>query len=99
MEAIAAAARELLEKRDAWLNPSGASQGELKQRTLTNLYNARPSWLAEAHRKLDEAVFAAYGWPPDLSDDDILTRLLALNHERAGGGSRRQLQQQIRPDC
>jgi alkylation response protein AidB-like acyl-CoA dehydrogenase len=84
MEAITAAARELVEKRDAWLNPPDANEDELKKRTLTNLYNARPTWLAEAHRKLDEAVFAAYGWPPDIFDDDILTRLLALNHERAG---------------
>ena len=38
-----------------------------------------------AHRKLDAAVFAAYGWPVDLSDDDILARLLALNLERATG--------------
>ena len=85
VEAIAAAARELIEKRDAWLNPPDANEDELKKRTLTNLYNERPSWLAEAHRKLDEAVFAAYGWPGSLSDDDILARLLALNHERAGG--------------
>jgi hypothetical protein len=28
-------------------------------------------------------VFAAYGWPADLSDEEILTRLLALNLERA----------------
>jgi hypothetical protein len=33
---------------------------------------------------LDEAVFAVYGWPSDLSDDEILERLLALNLERAG---------------
>lgn len=55
----------------------------LKKRTLTNLYNERPQWLADAHRALDEAVAAAYGWPADLSDDDILARLLALNLERA----------------
>jgi hypothetical protein len=30
-----------------------------------------------------EAVFATYGWPADLTDDDLLTRLLALNLERA----------------
>lgn len=42
-------------------------------------------WLDLAHRKLDEAVFAAYGWPVDLSDDEVLERLLALNRERAGG--------------
>ena len=72
-----------MEKRDAWLNPPGTSEQERVDRTLTNLYNKRPSWLAEAHRKLDEAVFAAYGWPPSLSDSEILERLLALNHERA----------------
>jgi type II restriction/modification system DNA methylase subunit YeeA len=81
--AIAEAARELLSKRDAWLNPPNASPEELKKRTLTNLYNARPSWLAEAHRKLDAAVFAAYGWPDTLTDAELLERLLALNHERA----------------
>ena len=51
----------------------------LKDRTLTNLYNARPTWLDLAHRKLDAAVAAAYGWPADLPDDAILERLLALN--------------------
>ena len=55
-----------------------------EQRTLTNLYNARPTWLELAHKKLDEAVFAAYGWPSDLSDEEILEKLLALNLERAG---------------
>ena len=58
---------------------------ELKKRTLTNLYNARPSWLANAHQELDKAVAAAYGWPDDLSDDEVLRRLLALNLERAVG--------------
>ena len=57
---------------------------KLKKRTLTNLYNERPVWLANAHKRLDEAVFAAYGWPADLSDDDLLARLLKLNLERAG---------------
>jgi type II restriction/modification system DNA methylase subunit YeeA len=81
--AIAEAARELVEKRERWLNPEGASEAELKKRTLTNLYNQRPAWLDMAHRKLDRAVFAAYGWPDDLSDEAILERLLALNRERA----------------
>jgi len=54
----------------------------LKKRTLTNLYNERPAWLANAHRRLDEAVFASYGWPADRSDDDLLAKLLALNLER-----------------
>ena len=59
---------------------------ELAKRTLTNLYNQRPSWLEHVHRKLDEAVLAAYGWPADLGDDEILARLLALNLSRAAGG-------------
>ena len=86
VEAIAQAARELVQLRDAWLNPPDASDAELKKRTLTNLYNARPTWLDNAHRKLDAAVFAAYGWPADLPDDEILGRLLALNLARVGGG-------------
>jgi len=56
---------------------------QLKRRTLTNLYNQRPAWLDLAHRKLDQAVFAAYDWDPGLSDEQILERLLALNLERA----------------
>ncbi|CDH44951.1 class I SAM-dependent DNA methyltransferase [Candidatus Contendibacter odensensis] len=57
----------------------------LKKRTLTNLYNERPTWLANAHRDLDEAVVAAYGWPTDLSDEEVLRRLLELNLARAEG--------------
>ena len=56
---------------------------QLKKRTLTNLYNERPTWLALAHKKLDEAVAAAYGWPPDLTDDQLLEKLLELNLQRA----------------
>ncbi len=55
----------------------------MKKRTLTNLYNARPTWLQLAHEQLDKAVFDAYGWPDDLADPEILERLLALNLERA----------------
>ena len=57
----------------------------LKQRTLTNLYNERPTWLANLHDTLDAAVCAAYGWPADIADEDMLERLLALNLERADG--------------
>ena len=73
----------LTEPRDA------ECAAKLAKRTLTNLYNERPAWLANAHAKLDAAVAAAYGWvragqaEADLSDDEILSRLLALNHERA----------------
>lgn len=68
---------------DRILPVSPEAEKELKKRTLTNLYNARPTWLVNAHKTLDEAVAAAYGWPADLSDDDILARLFALNQERA----------------
>jgi type II restriction/modification system DNA methylase subunit YeeA len=85
--AIAEAARELDQLRQTWLNPpeDSIAPSELKKRTLTNLYNKRPTWLANAHRDLDAAVFAAYGWPepPDkLSDAEIVTRLLQLNLQR-----------------
>jgi hypothetical protein len=131
--AIAAAAKELNELRENWLNPPewtatrtlefpGSVTGpwarfidpstinhqqstglvrypiteprdagcaaKLAKRTLTNLYNERPAWLANAHAKLDAAVATAYGWPADLSDDEILTRLLALNLERAAEEAR-----------
>jgi hypothetical protein len=64
----------------------------LKSRTLTKLYklyNTRGTpagvWLENLHHALDEAVAAAYGWPADLSDDEVLSRLLALNLERSAG--------------
>jgi hypothetical protein len=64
------------------LIPKPEHAAGLKKRTLTNLYNQRPAWLDHAHRALDEAVAAAYGWPTDLSDEEVLRRLLALNRER-----------------
>jgi len=86
-KAIAEAARELNELRERWLNPEPVDglplpEKELKKRTLTNLYNERPTWLANAHTALDVAVFAAYGWPErpgELTDAEILARLLKLN--------------------
>jgi len=131
--AIAAAAKELNELRERWLNPPEWTQtrtlefpgsisgpwaryvdpktvdaktgigtvryprleprdaecaAKLKKRTLTNLYNHRPTWLDLAHQKLDAAVAAAYGWPADLTDDQILERLLSLNLERAAEEAR-----------
>ena len=56
---------------------------KLAKRTLTNLYNERPAWLANAHAKLDAAVAAAYGFDTDLTNEQILEELLALNIERA----------------
>lgn len=58
-------------------------EAQLKKRTLTNLYNERPTWLDNLHRALDEAVAAAYGWEWPLADDEILRRLFALNQARA----------------
>jgi type II restriction/modification system DNA methylase subunit YeeA len=58
----------------------------LKARTLTNLYNERPTWLDNAHRDLDAAVAAAYGWPADIAVEEALSCLLALNLERAALG-------------
>ena len=99
---VAAAARQLDELRNNWINPADLVRSEpevvpsfpdrllpvdgkaaaiLKQRTLTNLYNERPAWLANAHRELDEAVAAAYGWPTQIGSEEALQRLLALNQE------------------
>lgn len=64
-------------------------EADLKKRTLTNLYNARPSWLDNAHKALDATVAAAYEWTdytPDMPDDEILRRLLKLNLERSSNG-------------
>ena len=83
-EAIGAAAAELNSLREGWLNPAGISAAELRKRTLTNLYNQRPTWLDNIHAHLDGAVAEAYGWPADLADAEILERLLGLNLERAG---------------
>ncbi len=51
----------------------------VKSRTLTNLYNERPQWLADAHAALDAAVAAAYGWPADIAAEHALKGLLELN--------------------
>jgi type II restriction/modification system DNA methylase subunit YeeA len=81
--AISLAAKDLNELRENWLNPKemiGAK--ELRKRSLTELYNKQLSWLADAHRALDQAVFRAYGWrerPDELPDGEIIGRLLALN--------------------
>jgi type II restriction/modification system DNA methylase subunit YeeA len=87
VEEISAAAKHLDELRRNWLDPEGISDSELRKRALTNLYNARPAWLQNAHERLDQAVFAAYGWPPEISNEDILKNLLALNLERSNAVS------------
>ena len=58
---------------------NAAAAKQLAKRTLTNLYNACPQWLADAHAELDAAVAAAYGWSPDITDEEALRKLLSLN--------------------
>ncbi len=84
---VGEAAGRLVELRDGWLNPPGLDPADLEKRTLTNLYNQRPTWLDNAHATVDAAVFDAYGWPADRADAEILDRLLALNLDRAIGAS------------
>lgn len=109
-QAIATAARALVEARDNWLNPAQwvdwvrtqeeeaagfparpvakpGHEAALKKRTLTNLYNERPAWLANLHNALDQAVAAAYGWEWPLTDDEILRRLFELNQQRSAAQS------------
>ena len=66
------------------MNPPEGDVGPnaIKQRTLTNLYNERPTWLEMAHTTLDEAVLLAYGWDVALNAEEILSRLLNLNLRR-----------------
>ena len=87
---IAEAGRELNNRRERWLNPIDADGNpvmfgvDLRQRTLTNLYNEYEShtWLVNAHDRLNAAVAAAYGWDADISDELLLELLLELNLER-----------------
>ena len=87
---------------DRVLPKNQAAAEQLKKRTLTNLYNERPKWLANAHLDLDRAVAAAYGWPETLAEraqpansdaadrkaaeEEILRHLFGLNQERAKAG-------------
>ena len=81
---VSSAAQALDRLRTGWLNPDGMNDGELAKRTLTNLYNQRPTWLDQAHLRLDQAVYAVYGWEYPLPDDEVLSRLLELNLTRSG---------------
>lgn len=73
---------------DRVLPKDAAAELALRDRTLTNLYNQRPQWLMQAHRDLDAAVAAAYGWDPEIPVDDVLTNLLKLNLSRQGVSSK-----------
>jgi type II restriction/modification system DNA methylase subunit YeeA len=67
---------------DRFMPADDKARAELKRRTLTNLYNERPTWLVNAHRDLDAVVAAAYGWIAEITDGQILDRLLKLNQGR-----------------
>jgi hypothetical protein len=84
---------------DRILPKTEAAAAELKKRTLTNLSNQRPQWLADAHRDLDAAVAAAYGWPADISEEDALAKLLELNLARAGAAAAIDRDQEDRNDA
>ena len=58
--------------RQSAIMAAAAKDPRLKKRTLTNLYNERPTWLKLAHEQLDRSVLAAYAatdpageWPED----------------------------------
>ena len=55
---VPADARPLI--RHSAIMARAAKDAKLKKRTLTNLYNERPTWLRLAHERLDRAVLAAY---------------------------------------
>ncbi len=86
-EEIGETARRLVMLRNGWLNPTVGDLGELARRTLTALYNERPTWLRNAHEALDAAVLDAYGLPVDAGDDQVLAMLLDLNLSRAVSSS------------
>jgi hypothetical protein len=42
---------------------------KMNAKQLLGLFTEVSGRLENAHARLDKAVFAAYGWPPDLSDE------------------------------
>ncbi len=64
--------------------PAAWDQAEFRKVTRGSVSRAEVQELDDIHAALDNAVLDAYGWPHDLSDEEILERLLALNLERAG---------------
>lgn len=63
--------RDKVRKRE----PLDMVEQDQRQRGLIDL-------ISELHNRIDAAVADAYGWPHDLSDEQIVTRLVALNAER-----------------
>lgn len=98
---VPAEARELI--RQSAIMARAAKDDSLKKRTLTNLYNERPTWVKLAHKKLDRAVLAAYAavdkegeWSEDWAEvwvDLGAGRPLPDDHELAD--RRREVDQQV----
>ena len=76
---------------------TGAKPDELEEHDRKIFDDGLVLIMNELHNKLDVAVAEAYGWPTDLSDDEILARLVALNRERAAE-EKRGLVRWLRPD-
>ena len=67
---------------DTTTNPRPSTTTAITESEL-NIYNAALiGILHELHDSLDRAVFDAYGWPHDLTTEQILERIVALNAER-----------------
>ena len=68
--------------------PKAGFEQRLKMRTLTDLYNDDPAWFRQLRKRLDISVARAFGWDDytaEMSDDEILIRLMALNQARSQG--------------
>lgn len=63
---------------------SEAAAKQLEKRPLTSLYNSRPQWLADANGALDAAVARAYGWDTNISEEQVLAKLLQMNRGQRG---------------
>jgi hypothetical protein len=61
--------------------PDPAYAAQLSSTTLAGLYQRRDAWLVELHAELNRHVHAAYRWPANLADDDVLDRLIELNRD------------------
>ena len=71
--------------------------GVLEGKSLRIYDEGEIGTLRDLHDRIDAAVAAAYGWPADLSDEDILARLVDLNRQRAEEEARGHIRW-LRPD-
>jgi hypothetical protein len=81
-EAVAEVAEALDAYRKGWQRAEPRWRGRM---STTRWSGA--SRCCELHARLDRAVFAAYGWPCDLADEEVLVRLVELNARRAGAST------------